>query len=85
MFSQIKDRKNIEQNFHSVARILPQGGTWVLGRVKRNFIVGICDGAPSTARSSITFRPGQTQTQVCSYKRIGKDLERLYIQPIFWY
>ena len=85
VFSQIKDRKNIEQNFHSVARILPQGGTWGAGESKKNFIVGICDGAPSTARCRITFRPGQTQTQVCSYKRIGRDLERLYIQPIFWY
>ena len=25
MFSQIKDRKHIEQNFHSVAWIMPQG------------------------------------------------------------
>ena len=29
VFSQIKDRKHIEQNFHSVARIMPQG--WDLG------------------------------------------------------
>ena len=29
MFSQIKDRKHIEQNFYSVAGIMPQG--WVLG------------------------------------------------------
>ena len=77
VISQMKDRKNIEQNFHSVARILPQGGTWGAGESKKNFTVGICDGAPSTARSSITFRPGQTQTQVCRYKRIGRDLERL--------
>ena len=30
--SQIKDRKHIEQNFHSVAKVTPQGGTagcWV--------------------------------------------------------
>ena len=27
MFSQIKDRKHIEQNFHSVARVIPRGGT----------------------------------------------------------
>ena len=27
MFSQIKDRKHIEQNFHSVARVMPRGGT----------------------------------------------------------
>ena len=29
VFSQIKDRKHIEQNFHSVAGIMPQG--WDLG------------------------------------------------------
>ena len=52
VFSQIKDRKHIEQNFHSVARVMPRGGGGlVLGGVK-NFSVGICDGAPSTARSS---------------------------------
>ena len=28
VFSQIKDRKHIEQNFHSVARVMPLGGTW---------------------------------------------------------
>ena len=48
MFSQIKDRKNIEQNFNSVAGVRPQGGggQGVLG-------VGIFDGAPLTARSSL--------------------------------
>ena len=44
-----KDRK------HSVARVMPGScpgvGIGVLGGVK-NFSVGICDGAPSTARSS---------------------------------
>ena len=29
MFSQIKDRKHIEQNFHSVAGVMPQG--WDFG------------------------------------------------------
>ena len=28
VFSQIKDRKHIEQYFHSVAREMPQDGTW---------------------------------------------------------
>ena len=51
MFSQIKVRKHIEQNFHSVARDMPRGGTWGCWGVK-NFSVGICDGTPSTARSS---------------------------------
>ena len=27
VFSQIKDRKHIEQNFYSVARVMPRGGT----------------------------------------------------------
>ena len=27
MISQIKDRKHTEQNFHSVARVMPRGGT----------------------------------------------------------
>ena len=54
MFSQIKDRKHIEQNFHSVAKVMPRDGTGGAGGVK-NFSVGICDGAPSTARSSLSF------------------------------
>ena len=28
VFSQIKDRSNIEQNFHSVARVMPRGRAW---------------------------------------------------------
>ena len=51
MFSQIKDRKHIEQNFHSAARVMPLVGLWGAGGVN-NFSVGICDGASSTARSS---------------------------------
>ena len=47
MFSQIKYRKHIE----SVARVMPQGwDLWVLAG--QNFSVGICHGAPLTARSS---------------------------------
>ena len=55
VLSQIKDRKHIEHNyFHSVAKVMPWGGTaWCWG--VENFSVGICDGAPSTARSSIYF------------------------------
>ena len=55
MFSQIKDRKHIEQNFHSVVSVMPRGGTsgrWGGGGGVKTFSVGICDGAPSTARSS---------------------------------
>ena len=40
--------KYIEHNFHFVAGVMPQG--WDLG--VKNFSVGMCDGAPSTARSS---------------------------------
>ena len=55
MFSQIKDRKHIEQNFYSVAKVMPQVGTAGAGGVK-NFSMGICDGAPSTARSSLNSK-----------------------------
>ena len=51
VFSQVKDRKHIEQNLHSVAKVMPRGGTAGCWGVK-NFSVGICDGAPSTANSS---------------------------------
>ena len=51
-FLQIKDRKQFEHNFHSVEGCMPQGfGLGGAGWVK-NFSVGICDGAPSTAHSS---------------------------------
>ena len=56
MFSQIKDRKHIEQNFHSVARVMPGVGLGDAGGVK-NFSLGICDGAPSTACSSYFYLP----------------------------
>ena len=38
VFSQIQDRKHTEQNFHSVAGVMPQGGTrgcWVGQKLKR--------------------------------------------------
>ena len=47
-------RKYIEQNFDSVAGVMPQGWDLVVLGVK-NFRVGICDGAPSTARSSLSL------------------------------
>ena len=51
VFSQIEYRKHIEQDFRSVAGVMPQG--WDLGvRGVKNFSVGICAGAPSTARYS---------------------------------
>ena len=52
-------RKYIEQNFYSVAGVMPQG--WdlgVLGGGVKNFSVGICDGAPSTVHSSLPFSIG---------------------------
>ena len=58
MFSQIKE---IEQNFYSVAGVMPQG--WDLGVLGggggvKNFSVGICHGAPWTAHSSLPFSIG---------------------------
>ena len=56
MFSQLKDRKHIEHNFHSVAGVMPQ--RWDLGELGggvKNSSVGICHGAPSTAHSSCIF------------------------------
>ena len=47
-------RKYIEQNFYSVAGFIPQGWDFGVLGVK-NFSVGICDGAPSTAHSSFKF------------------------------
>ena len=51
VFSQIKDRKHIEHNFHS-AGVMTKG--WDLGGagLVKNFSVGISNGATSTARSS---------------------------------
>ena len=52
VFSQIKDRKHIDQNFHSVAGVMLQG--WDLGAEGfKNF--RICHGAPSTAHSKLDF------------------------------
>ena len=78
VFSQIKDRKHIEQNFHSVAKVMPRGGTeGCLG--SQNFTVGYCDGAPSTARSSFGL-----QKQLFCYWRslIGIRALRGYFGPI---
>ena len=64
VFSQIKDRHHIEQNFYSVAKVMPRGGTAGCWGVN-NFSLGICDGAISTANSSsyIKFK----WVQVLSY------------------
>ena len=49
------DKKHIEKNFHSVAGVMSKGWDFgVLGRVK-NFRLGICNGAPLTAHSSLFF------------------------------
>ena len=59
VFSQIKDRKHIEHNFHSFAGIMPQGrDLGVLG--VKNFSVGICDGAPSIS----ILQPSDTYTSL---------------------
>ena len=65
-FSQIKDRKHIEQNFHFVAKVMPPVGTVGAGGVK-NFSVGICDGAPSTARSSFLIEVIQVLYNNCMW------------------
>ena len=70
VFSQIKDRNHIEQNFYSVAKVMPRGGTagcW--GGGVNNFSLGICDGATSTANSSfyIKFK----WVQVLSYIKLN--------------
>ena len=55
MFSQIKDIKHIERNFHSVAWVMTQW--WDLGVLEvKNLSVGFCDGAPSTVHSSLHLR-----------------------------
>ena len=74
VFSQIKDRKYIEHNFHSVAMVMPQG--WDLGVLGvKNFSVGICDGAPSTARSSL-------QIFIASDKLLISRMSRQH--PLVW-
>ena len=73
MYSQIKDRKHIEQNFHSVARVMPWGGTWGAGGVK-NFSVEICDGAPSTARSCLKLILKKKSTDVNKSVKITQQL-----------
>ena len=55
VFSQIKDRKHIEQNFYSVAKVMPHGGTagcWGSQKLLR----GDLRWPPSTARSSIHLK-----------------------------
>ena len=51
VFSQIKDKNILIKIFILLPGSCPGWDLWVLGGVK-NFSVGICDGAPSTARSS---------------------------------
>ena len=51
VFSQIKDKKHIEQNFILLPGSCPGVGLVGAGGVK-NISVGICDGAPWTVRSS---------------------------------
>ena len=52
-------RNYIERNFYSVAVDMPKGwdlGCFGGGGGVKNFCVGICDGAPLTAHSSILFQ-----------------------------
>ena len=53
-------RKYIEQNFYFVAGVMPQG--WDLGVLGvKNFLVGICNGVPSTAHPSFYFYPAKNR------------------------
>ena len=60
-------RRYIEQNFFSVAGVMPQG--WDLGvLVVQNFSVGFCNGAPLTAHSSLQFNLVIFTTKVNRFK-----------------
>ena len=63
MFSQIKDRKHIEHNLYSVAKVVPGVGLQGAGGVK-NFSLGICDGAPSPAGSSLAYYNSYTEYSI---------------------
>ena len=52
MFSQIKDKKHIEQNFHSVAKIMPRG--WTCG----------CWGESKTLALGFAMAPNRLRTLV---------------------
>ena len=54
VFSQIKENI-LNRIFILLLGSCPRGGTWGCWGVK-NFSVGICDGAPSTAHSSLHWR-----------------------------
>ena len=71
MFLQIKDRKHIEQNYHFVTGAMPQ--EWEFGCLGvKNFSVGICDGAQSTARSSFVMQAYSDAWKKISF-RMTKD------------
>ena len=80
VFSQLKGRKHIEQNFHSVAKVMPWVGLQGAGGVK-NFSVGICDGAPSTARSSIHICSGLDLARTETSSQGHSDLEPVGDSP----
>ena len=54
MFSQIKDRKHIEQNFHSVARVMPQGVTCGCWGESKTFAWGFAM-APHRLRALVRY------------------------------
>ena len=53
-FLQIKDRKHIEQNFHSVAGVYPRSGTWGCW-VGQKLKGGDLRWGPLTAHSSLSM------------------------------
>ena len=54
MFSRIKDRKHIEQNFHSVARVMPRGGTSGCSGESKTLALGFAM-APYRLRTLVLF------------------------------
>ena len=54
VFSQVQDKKRIEQNFHSVTWAMPRDGTWGAVGVKKNFAWGFAM-APHRLRILIVY------------------------------
>ena len=79
VFSQIKDRKHIEQNFHSV------GGGGGGGGVK-NFMVGICDGAPAFSYGTVPHTATECITTLSLWSAVC--LMSIFVLslvcPLFW-
>ena len=69
VFLQIKDRKHIEQNFHSVAKVMPRGGT------------AGCWGESKTLAWGFAMAPHRLRALVYLILEILK----FNFMPFFWY